>query len=177
MAPTPEAILVGYANESRSDVPFTLKITICRHLEAIIKGASHLCIEVGPFKMPADVIVVVHLLIVLFILLGVPLVYLGAALHWTWVRSRRWRMLNLGAILFVAAESLLGITCPLTAWEDALRGQRTTAGFIERGIDWIIFYDAPAWVFTAAYIAYAVLVLVTWKLVPPTRQHRARDVR
>ena len=122
--------------------------------------------------MLADVVVAFHLLIVLFILLGVPLVYLGAALRWPWVRSRRWRMLHLGAILFVAAESLLGITCPLTVWEDALRGQRTAGGFIERWIDQLIFYDAPAWVFTMAYLAFAALVLVTWILVPPTRRGR-----
>jgi hypothetical protein len=122
--------------------------------------------------MLADVVVAFHLLIVLFILLGVPLVYLGAALHWPWVRSRRWRMLHLGAILFVAAESLLGITCPLTVWEDTLRGQRTAGGFLERWIDQLIFYDAPAWVFTTAYMAFAALVLVTWFVVPPIRQRR-----
>ncbi len=117
--------------------------------------------------MLADAVAGAHLLIVLFILLGVPLVYVGAALHWTWVRSRRWRTLHLGAILFVAAESMLGIVCPLTAWEDSLRGRRTTGGFIERWIDQLIFYDAPLWVFTTAYVAFAVLVLVTWILVPP----------
>jgi hypothetical protein len=125
--------------------------------------------------MLADVVVAFHLLIVLFILLGVPLVYLGAALNWTWVRSRRWRLLHLGAILFVAAEALLGITCPLTVWEDTLRGRRTAGGFIERWIDQLIFYDAPAWVFTMAYVAFAGLVLATWILVPPTRRVRASD--
>ena len=124
--------------------------------------------------MLANIVAAAHLLIILFILLGVPLVYLGAALHWTWVRSRRWRMLHLGAIVFVAAESILGITCPLTTWEDTLRGQRTAAGFIERWIDKLIFYDAPTWVFTMAYMAFAALVLVTWILVPPTRGRRAR---
>jgi hypothetical protein len=122
--------------------------------------------------MLADIVAAVHLLIVLFILLGVPLVYLGAALHWAWVRSWRWRVLHVGAILFVAAESLLEITCPLTAWEDTLRGQRTAGGFIERWIDRIIFYDAPTWVFTMAYMAFAALVLLTWFVVPPIRQRR-----
>ncbi len=98
--------------------------------------------------MLANIVAGAHLLIVLFILLGVPLVYLGAALHWPWVRGWRWRILHLGAILFVAAESMLGITCPLTVWEDTLRGRRTADGFIERWIDRIIFYDAPVWVFT-----------------------------
>jgi len=125
--------------------------------------------------MLADAIVVVHFLIVLFVLAGVPLVYLGVALHWVWVRRWHWRVLHLGAIVFIAAESLLGIACPLTVWEYALRGQRSTHGFIERWVDRILFYDAPPWVFTVSYVAFAALVLVTWIAVPPTRQSRASN--
>jgi Protein of Unknown function (DUF2784) len=125
--------------------------------------------------MLADAIVVVHFLIVLFVLAGAPLVYLGVALHWAWVRSWRWRILHLGAILFIAAESLLGIACPLTVWEYALRGQQSTQGFVEHWVDRVLFYDAPPWVFTVAYVAFAALVLVTWIAVPPTRQRRASN--
>jgi hypothetical protein len=125
--------------------------------------------------MLADAIVVIHLLIVLLVLAGVPLVYLGVALHWAWVRKWHWRVLHLGAILFIAAESLLGIACPLTLWEYGLRGQQSTHGFIERWVDRILFYDAPPWVFTVSYVAFAALVLVTWIAVPPTRQRRASN--
>jgi len=124
--------------------------------------------------MLADVIVVVHLLIVLFVVTGVPLVYLGAARHWVWVRSRRWRLLHLIAIAVIAAESLFGIVCPLTVWEDRLRGEQISTGFIERWIDRILFYDAPTWVFTAAYVAFAALVAITWVAVPPTKGPRKR---
>jgi hypothetical protein len=122
--------------------------------------------------MLVDAVVVVHFLIVLFNVAGLPLIYLGAALRWTWVRSRPWRVLHLAAILFIVAESLIGISCPLTVWEDTLRGQQSASGFIERWIDQLIFYDAPTWVFTAAYVAFAALVLVTWFTVPPTRRRR-----
>ena len=125
--------------------------------------------------MLADTVVVVHFLIVLFVVTGVPLVYLGSALRWAWVRIWRWRVVHLGAILFIAAESLLGIACPLTVWEDALRSQRSAGGFIERWIDQLLFYNARPWVFTVAYVAFAALVLVTWVAVPPTRQRRVRD--
>jgi hypothetical protein len=125
--------------------------------------------------MLADAVVVVHFLIVLFIVAGVPLVYLGVALRWAWVRRWRWRALHVAATLFVAAESLLGISCPLTVWEDTLRGPRPSTGFIERWIDQLIFYDAPPWMFTVAYVAFAAVVLVTWFVVPPTRQRRAID--
>jgi hypothetical protein len=125
--------------------------------------------------MLADAVVVVHFLFVLFIVAGVPLVYLGAVLRWAWVRSWRWRALHLGGIVFVAAESLLKLPSPLTDWEDALRGRRPVGGFMERWIHRIMFYDIPAWVFTVAYVAFAALVLVTWVAVPPTRQRRASD--
>jgi hypothetical protein len=125
--------------------------------------------------MPADAIVVVHFLIVLFVLAGVPLVYVGVALRWAWVRSWRWRVVHLGAILFIAAESLLGIACPLTVWEYALRGEQFAGGFIERWIDQLLFYDALPWMFTVAYVAFAALVLITWVAVPPIRQRRVRD--
>jgi hypothetical protein len=122
--------------------------------------------------MLADAIVVIHVLIVLFVLGGVPLVYLGVALHWAWVRRWHWRVLHLGAIVFIASESLLGIACPLTVWEYALRGQRSTRGFIERWLDGILFYDAPPLVFTVAYVAFAALVVVTWIAVPPRKSRR-----
>ena len=125
--------------------------------------------------MLADAIVVVHCQVVLFVLAGVPLVYLGVALRWAWVKSWWWRVLHLGAILFIAAESLLGIDCPLTVWEYALRGRHPAHGFIERWVDRILFYDAPPWVFTVSYVALAALVIVTWLVVPPTRPTRARD--
>jgi hypothetical protein len=124
--------------------------------------------------MLADAIVVVHLLIVLFVVGGVPSIYLGAALHWAWIRNRGWRVMHLGAILVIAAESLLGIACPLTVWEDTLRHQQAAGGFIERWVDQLIFYDAPTWVFTVGYVAFAVLVLVTWMVVPPTPSARSQ---
>jgi hypothetical protein len=124
--------------------------------------------------MLADIIVVLHLLIVLFVLTGVPLVFLGRARHWAWVRDWRWRVLHLVAIATIAAESIVGIDCPLTVWEDKLRGQQTSVGFIERWVDRILFYDAPAWVFTACYVAFAVLVVITWFAVPPTKSPRTR---
>jgi Protein of Unknown function (DUF2784) len=120
--------------------------------------------------MLADAIVVIHLIIMLFITAGLPLIYVGAALRWAWVRDWRWRAVHLAAIAFVAAESLAGIVCPLTLWEDTLRGLQSNEGFIERWVDRILFYDFPPWVFTVAYTAFAALVVVTWFVVAPTKR-------
>ena len=122
--------------------------------------------------MLADAIVVIHLAVVLFVIAGLPLIYVGVALRWAWVRDWLWRALHLGTIGFVAAESLASIACPLTVWEDALRQQQTGEGFIESWVDRILFYDLPTWAFTLAYTAFAALVALTWVVVPPTKRRR-----
>jgi len=124
--------------------------------------------------MLANAILLIHFALVLFITAGLPLIYLGAALGWPWVRAWQWRAFHLAAIVFVAMESLLGIACPLTVWEDALRGNQPNLGFIERWIERIMFYDLPAQAFILAYTGFAALVAVTWVTVPPTRIPRKR---
>ena len=120
--------------------------------------------------MLAVVVVIVHLAIMLFITAGLPLIYVGRVRQWAWVRNWWWRAAHLTAIAFVAAESLVGVVCPLTLWEDALRGRQSRQGFIERWVDWILFYDLPTWVFTLAYTAFAALVALTWFVVPPSKR-------
>ena len=121
--------------------------------------------------MMADVLLVVHFLIAAFIVLGLAAVWLGAALGWPWVRNPWFRYLHLGAIAFVAAEAVLGIACPLTVWEDLLRGgpggNSGASSFVARWVRALLFYQAPEWVFTAAYLAWTAATLVTLRLVPP----------
>ena len=120
--------------------------------------------------MLADALLVVHFLIVAFIVGGLVLVWLGVALGWQWTRNPWFRYLHLGAIAFVAAEALAGVACPLTVWEDALRGGTPAESFVGRWIRRLLFYQAPEWVFTAAYCAWATATIVTLVLVPPRRR-------
>jgi Protein of Unknown function (DUF2784) len=127
--------------------------------------------------MLADAVLFLHSAVVLFIVAGLPLIYLGAACRWAWVRGWRWRAAHLGAIGLVAAESVLGIACPLTVWEDALRGHRPASGFVQRWVGRLLFFDLPAWVFVLAYTGFAALVVITWVAVPPVRPGAARPAR
>jgi Protein of Unknown function (DUF2784) len=120
--------------------------------------------------MIADAILVVHFGIVLFIVGGLIAVWIGAALGWRWIRSPWFRYAHLGAIVFVAGEALVGMACPLTVWEDALRGGSRPEGFIAHWVRALLFYEAPAWLFTAAYVAWTAATLVTLRLVPPRRR-------
>jgi hypothetical protein len=118
-------------------------------------------------QLLADIVLVVHFAFVAFVVGGLAAIWIGAAAGWRWVRNFRFRIAHLAAIVFVAAEALLGVMCPLTVWEDALRGRESEAGFIARWIHGVMFYELPGWVFTFAYVAFALVVTLTYRLVPP----------
>lgn len=121
-------------------------------------------------QLAADAILIVHFAFVAFVVGGLAAVWVGAALGWRWVRNFAFRIAHLAAILFVAAEALLGVMCPLTVWEDALRGRASEMGFIARWIRGAMFYEAPPWLFTVAYILFAGIVGLTFWLIPPRRR-------
>jgi hypothetical protein len=116
----------------------------------------------------ADLVLIVHVAFALFVVLGLPLIWIGAAAGWRWVRHFGLRACHLGAILIVSAEAIAGIWCPLTVLEDALRGNTASKGFIARWLHALLYYDLPSWMFTAAYIAFAAAVALTWWRIPPT---------
>jgi hypothetical protein len=118
----------------------------------------------------ADFVLIVHALFVLFVVGGLALIWIGAACGWRWVRNYRFRIAHLAAICFVAIEASIGMACPLTEWEDALRGVRNEPGFIARWLHRVLFYDFPEWAFTAAYVLFALLVAATWWRTPPRRR-------
>jgi hypothetical protein len=126
-----------------------------------------------PYRLLADIVLVVHTAIVLFVVLGLVLIVVGGVRGWSWTRRPWFRVLHLAAIAIVVAESWLGITCPLTTWESALRARagdtQYAAGFVEYWLQRVLFYDLPPWVFTLAYSAFAALVVAAWWRWPPRR--------
>jgi Protein of Unknown function (DUF2784) len=126
----------------------------------------------------ADCVVAVHAAYVGFVVFGLAAVLIGYVAGWRWVHNLYFRLAHLAAILTVCAEAIAGWTCPLTTLENSLRqraGEVTYGGdFIGRWLDWLIFYRAPAWVFTTVYLAFGAMVLATLWLVPPRMpSHRA----
>jgi uncharacterized protein DUF2784 len=126
--------------------------------------------------MLADAVLAVHFAIVIFIVAGLALIWIGAARRWAWIRIRWLRALHLGAIGFVALESLAGIACPLTVWEAALRHRQAPEGFVQQWIERALFYDLPLWVFTLAYVLFAVAVAATWWAFPPLSKAARREL-
>ncbi|WP_342316217.1 DUF2784 domain-containing protein [Lysobacter sp. FW306-1B-D06B] len=121
----------------------------------------------------ADAILVVHVGIVAFVILGAIAIFVGRT-RWPWVRGFRWRLTHVLLMVFIALQAWLGALCPLTVWEQALRRRAGQAAygesFIEHWLSRLIFFDAPWWSFVAAYSAFAALVLLAWFVVPPTRR-------
>lgn len=132
------------------------------------------------YRLLADAILVTHVLFVAFVVVGLVLIWLGGALRWRWVHARAFRIIHLGCIAYVAIQAVLGEVCPLTIWESQLReaaGQEGYGnyGFIAYYASSILFYDAPTWVFTACYVAFALLVLASFWVVPVRwRKQRSR---
>ncbi len=123
---------------------------------------------------PADVVLIAHFLFAAFVVAGFALILIGAR-RWHWVRSRKFRIAHFGAIVLVAAESVLGITCPLTAWEDFLRGSAgQQPGFVSRWVGRLLYYDFPEWVFALVYIALVAAAAWAWRMIPPRRSSEAR---
>ena len=125
------------------------------------------------YQALADLVLVLHAAIVLFVVGGLVLVLLGNARGWQWVNATWFRVAHLAAIAVVALQAWAGVVCPLTTLESWLRVQGGspgyTASFIEHWVQRILFYEAPAWVFTLLYSVFAAVVAATWWRYPPTR--------
>ncbi len=126
--------------------------------------------------IPADLILFTHALFVAFVVLGLVAILLGKYSRWGWVRNGWFRVIHLLAIGIVITESWLGLTCPLTEWENRSRGatggSAYSSSFTQHWLHEILFYDFAPWVFTVAYTVFGILVLIAWLLVPPGRTRK-----
>ncbi|MBC7686508.1 MAG: DUF2784 domain-containing protein [Bdellovibrionales bacterium] len=129
----------------------------------------------------ANAVLIAHVGIVLFIIGGLVLTLVGAACKWHWVKNFWFRALHLAGIGYITMEAWLGIVCPLTTLELWLReraGQAVYEGdFIAHWLRQLMFYEAPPWVFMAAYSAFGLLVALAWVLAPPVRPPVLRRLR
>jgi hypothetical protein len=127
-----------------------------------------------PYLLAADAVLFLHVLFVVFVVVGLVLILLGSLLSWAWVRNWWFRVTHLAAIGVVVLQSWLGAICPLTKLEMLLRskaGDATYAGsFVSHWLEAILYYRAPAWVFAACYTAFAAIVVLTWVWVRPHRR-------
>lgn len=124
----------------------------------------------------ADLVLVLHAGFVVFVVGGLVAIWIGNGLGWAWVNGLRFRIVHAAAIGIVIVESWLGIVCPLTRLEQALRarggapGLAPGEGFVEHWVSRLLFYDLPPTCFTIAYGLFGLAVVATWWRRPPTRR-------
>lgn len=130
------------------------------------------------YALAADVLLLSHVLFVVFVIVGLLMVFVGKKLAWSWVRNPWFRLFHLIAIGVVVLQSWLGLVCPLTIWEMALRrkaGDIVYSGaFLAHWLETILYYRAPEWVFVVVYTAFGLLVVASWFWVPPRPLRRFR---
>ena len=100
----------------------------------------------------ADLILIIHVFIVIFIISLFALVPYGYYKKWAWVSSKKIRYTHLFLITLIAIESIVGIICPLTILENNLRGTITKQTFISKYLSKLIFFDFPSSFFLSLYL-------------------------
>lgn len=119
----------------------------------------------------ADAVLLGHVAIVVFVVGGLVLIVAGNLAGWRWVNGPLFRLAHLAAIGVVVAEAWFGVVCPLTTLEMALReraGSPAYGGsFIAYWLQRLLYYDAPAWLFTLAYTLFGAAVAAAWWTWPP----------
>ncbi len=128
------------------------------------------------YSLAADAMLVAHTLFVIFVVVGLILIFMGRFLCWYWVRNPWFRIAHLLGIGVVVLQSWLGVICPLTTWEMDLRSKAGESvyevGFIAHWLHELLYYNAPPWVFVVGYTVFGGLVLVSWYWVRPRSLHR-----
>ena len=119
----------------------------------------------------ADTILVAHVMFVLFVVLGLVLIYIGHFRQWQWVGNFWLRLVHLASIIYVVLQTWFAVVCPLTIWEMQLRakaGAVTYSGsFIQHWLQTLLYYDFPQWVFVVVYTVFGFLVFGSWFWVKP----------
>jgi hypothetical protein len=124
------------------------------------------------YRILADAVLILHAAFIAFVVVGLVLIWVGYFRGWTWTRAWWFRVAHLLAIGYVVAQTFMGVMCPLTDLEDALRlraGQDPygDAGFIAYWLHKVIFFTAPKWVFKLCYSTFALAVAGTMVFAPP----------
>jgi hypothetical protein len=123
----------------------------------------------------AVAVLIAHLVVIAFNVLGLIVIPLGGWLRWRFVRVRWWRLLHLGMLAVVALQALVGRACILTIMQETMVGAETRTPLIVGFVNRVIYWPLPLWAFTAIYVLVCVYAAALWWIVPPTSRPRMSD--
>lgn len=112
----------------------------------------------------ADLLMILHFLWVAFMILGLPLglFFRSPALRWT-------HFIGMSVTAFFAIS---GFFCPLTVWEEELRGRAvpgfgSSGSFLANHLSAVLYPAVEAWVTRAASAIWGGITLLAMVLLPP----------
>ena len=120
--------------------------------------------------MIADALLLVHFSLAAFITLGFFIIPIGHKLGWNWIKSRNLRILHLSLMGVITAETIVGLTCPLTVLENMFRDVDYSSSFMSYWIAQILYWDLPSQAFVILYSLCLGWALILWKGCPPIRE-------
>ena len=126
--------------------------------------------------MIADLVMIAHLMLAAAMVAGFLIIPIGYNFGWAWVRNRRLRVCHAAVMGFVTAETIVGVTCPLTVLEHNLRGDSSTQSFVGHWIQQILYWDVPHEVFIGLYLFCFLWVMYLWKRCPPSTKQQVMQL-
>ena len=91
----------------------------------------------------ADLVLILHFGIVIFIISLFVIIPVGYRFKWNWPRNRKLRTTHLFLIFLVTTETVFGLTCPLTLIEHNLRGIYISNTFVNSWLQNLLYWNFP----------------------------------
>lgn len=134
-------------------------------------------------RLLADLILLSHFGVVLFVLSGSLVPYVSLWRRWPWVRNPWFRGTHLAFMAVIITQSWLQMPCFLTVWEGDLRvaaqqSMETYAAttFMQHWVGRLLFYHAPLWVFALLYSILGLLSVGSLFVCPIRWTTKAADI-
>ena len=118
----------------------------------------------------ADLVLIFHFGIVIFITSLFVIIPVGYKFKWNWPRNRKLRSTHLLLIFLVTTETVFGLTCPLTLIEHNLRGIYISNTFVNSWLQNLLYWNFPKEFFLISYILCLMWTIFMWNRFPPSNK-------
>ena len=118
----------------------------------------------------ADLVLIFHFGIVIFIISLFVIIPVGYKFEWKWLRNRKLRSTHLFLIFLVTTETVFGLTCPLTLIEHNLRGIYISNTFVNSWLHSLLYWNFPREFFLISYTLFLMWTIFMWKRFPPSNK-------
>ncbi len=119
----------------------------------------------------ADIILILHFGIILFITSLFFLIPVGYKFNWIFTKNIKIRVFHAGLMTFVTIETFLGIACPLTYLENYFLNENENENklFLSYWLNKIIYWDLPSYFFLIMYLICLFWTFIMWYIFPPKK--------